>query len=328
MNYTGQKCVLCKKVFEEDDDIVVCPECGSPHHRKCYTQNGHCANEDLHIEKKEWQPSLSLIKNVEAPGIVCIHCGHKNLPIRTKCEFCGRELPKEESTENTAPDYRSTAEVQGAGVSIDTNELNSFSMPASYLGFNPDEDMGGVTLKEISQFVGTNTLYYIPIFKKMKDIGTKISFNISCFIFPTFYFANRRMWLWTLITTLCSILFNIPTIIMEMAELQMFTDGIMNFIYDNQPMFDEMIYLCGIGQWVMRLVMCLFANWIYYQYTVKKLRKIKAVSKNGIISLKTARAMGGIKPVNILLALLLTLSLATAILVGTIMSLNMMSLYT
>ena len=39
MRYTGETCPVCNKVFQEDDDIVVCPDCGTPHHRKCYLKN-------------------------------------------------------------------------------------------------------------------------------------------------------------------------------------------------------------------------------------------------------------------------------------------------
>ena len=30
MDFLGKKCPVCSKNFHEDDDIVVCPECGTP----------------------------------------------------------------------------------------------------------------------------------------------------------------------------------------------------------------------------------------------------------------------------------------------------------
>ena len=48
MKYTNYKCPVCNNQFTEDDDVVVCPECGTPHHRECYIQNGNCANADKH----------------------------------------------------------------------------------------------------------------------------------------------------------------------------------------------------------------------------------------------------------------------------------------
>ena len=32
MDWKGHKCVSCHKMFEQGDDIVVCPECGAPYH--------------------------------------------------------------------------------------------------------------------------------------------------------------------------------------------------------------------------------------------------------------------------------------------------------
>ena len=46
MNYQGVCCPVCGKPFQEGDDIVVCPECGAPHHRECYKSLGHCALQD------------------------------------------------------------------------------------------------------------------------------------------------------------------------------------------------------------------------------------------------------------------------------------------
>ncbi|MBO5103830.1 MAG: hypothetical protein J6B74_02035 [Ruminococcus sp.] len=48
MNFVGEKCVFCGEVFKDGDDVVVCPECGSPHHRECYKKENRCANIALH----------------------------------------------------------------------------------------------------------------------------------------------------------------------------------------------------------------------------------------------------------------------------------------
>lgn len=56
MNYKGVSCPVCGQEFKEGDDIVVCPECGAPHHRSCYKQLGHCAlQQELHEKGLEWK---------------------------------------------------------------------------------------------------------------------------------------------------------------------------------------------------------------------------------------------------------------------------------
>ena len=42
MEFTQYNCPVCEKKFENGDDIVVCPECGTPHHRECYDSLGRC----------------------------------------------------------------------------------------------------------------------------------------------------------------------------------------------------------------------------------------------------------------------------------------------
>ena len=48
IDYLGLKCGVCGKNFEEEDDVVVCPECGTPAHRACYKEHGGCPNEEKH----------------------------------------------------------------------------------------------------------------------------------------------------------------------------------------------------------------------------------------------------------------------------------------
>ena len=53
--YTGLECPVCKNTFKDNDDIVVCPECGAPYHRTCYQKEGHCIYEDKHGTDQAWQ---------------------------------------------------------------------------------------------------------------------------------------------------------------------------------------------------------------------------------------------------------------------------------
>lgn len=41
--FLGEACALCKEVFVDADEIVICPEDGSRHHSECWRANGeHC----------------------------------------------------------------------------------------------------------------------------------------------------------------------------------------------------------------------------------------------------------------------------------------------
>ena len=65
-NFINAECPYCGRKFAEGDDIVVCPECGTPHHRECYKEHGSCANEERHgsfewgfVPPKKGEPAAS-----------------------------------------------------------------------------------------------------------------------------------------------------------------------------------------------------------------------------------------------------------------------------
>ena len=54
-DFTGAKCEYCKKIFTSTDDVVVCPDCGTPYHRECYIEAGECINYELHEKGGDWE---------------------------------------------------------------------------------------------------------------------------------------------------------------------------------------------------------------------------------------------------------------------------------
>ncbi|MDR0315058.1 MAG: DUF2628 domain-containing protein [Oscillospiraceae bacterium] len=58
MKYEHIPCEKCNEVFREGDDVVVCPVCGTPHHRSCWQETGHCINRDKHSPSFAWENPL------------------------------------------------------------------------------------------------------------------------------------------------------------------------------------------------------------------------------------------------------------------------------
>ncbi len=101
MRYSDYKCDGCGKVFQNDDDIVVCPECATPQHRECYKEKGGCVNAHLHSEGFQWQGEKQLSekpveiaeeKKESAPDLICPNCQHPNPHGSTICQKCGMKF--------------------------------------------------------------------------------------------------------------------------------------------------------------------------------------------------------------------------------------------
>ena len=90
MEFTEYKCPVCDKQFKKGDDVVVCPECGAPHHRECYEKEGHCHFADKHgadfsFEKEQLEEAEQQAEQDAKDGVVlCKRCGAE---IRKKCSI-------------------------------------------------------------------------------------------------------------------------------------------------------------------------------------------------------------------------------------------------
>lgn len=107
--YEGCQCPVCGKPFQETDDIVVCPQCGAPHHRECWKQEGHCHFESSHGTGQQWKrpepspaspagtpatdPAGPSANTSAAGGKTCPYCGYSNTQYAEFCSRCGREIP-------------------------------------------------------------------------------------------------------------------------------------------------------------------------------------------------------------------------------------------
>ncbi|MBO4877648.1 MAG: DUF2628 domain-containing protein [Ruminococcus sp.] len=314
MNYIDEKCVLCGEVFSGNDDVVVCPECGAPHHRECFKKNGSCAATDLHAEGKKWQRTVTPFPTAAAGELtICPVCRTANRLGNQKCIKCGERLETEK------PEIREHED------SIEPNEeFSPFTQTAEFLGFDPEEDMGGATIRELSQFVDSNTIYYIPLFKRFKELGTKLSLNLLCFIFPPVYFANRRMWGWAMISSVIMVLLAIPAFLSYMINDSMregyffLPTELTNLIYDNRHYLNALIEVCSIGDLITRLSLCLFCNHMYMRFAVRTLQKIKLRTRRTVLSRECVSAAGGVKPINSILILILMGIMAYAAIIGTV----------
>lgn len=154
MNYINYKCPVCNNQFTEDDDIVVCPECGTPHHRECYIQNGICANADKHGTKE---------------------------PIEV--EFVDIEENEETFSESDA--VENEAENPQQIVEEIIEEMK---------GGKGDYVLNGKHVSFYEAAIGKNQKFYIPHFMIMDKTKKAVSWNIAAFFVPLAWSLYRKMY--------------------------------------------------------------------------------------------------------------------------------------
>jgi hypothetical protein len=311
MDYIGEICPVCSKSFTADDDIVVCPECGTPHHRECYKIENRCVNIDLHGTGEKWKRSVHQEKMYK----VCPICRFPNRATDEKCQRCGSDLA--EATSDPFEKAGGSGEQHHDPFSSYTQE--ELFDPLKYLGYDPEEDMGGASLKDVSDFIGPSTIYYVPKFKQMKESGARPSFNLFSLIFPSLFFANRKMWGWAILAAILGIIFNLPANLL--LYIEEYPSDIAVFISDNKHLIQTMNDVFMIADMGVRALCCLFANWLYFRFAMRSVKKLK---HNGAGSTRI-KSVGGVKPMNMVFIILIKYGIGMVLIMSFYVIFNMLT---
>lgn len=275
-NYIGYECIVCGQKINNDDDIVVCPDCGTPYHRECYIKSGECINEELHKSGGSWKKSVEC-ENVKSEYKKCLYCETVNKPHSIICEQCGAPLVDDL---NKNMSYERNQQFGGMNNSAQNSQKfgNSFAFDPQdkCCGIDPEEDFDSIKLGDLAKFVKTNQLYYLPIFKKIKDTGKKASLNIASFFFPQLYFANRKMWFWCIVSIIVSSILSIPYMI-SMVETMGTLGNSFNIVRIIKENFDIINEVSNILNLIFQAMMLLFSNWLYYRHSINKIKDKKTV---------------------------------------------------
>ncbi len=200
MNYTGNECPSCGKKFEQTDDIVVCPVCGTPQHRNCWNENGRCINEEKHSEGFIWQTQNAESKPENSSSSkntkICPRCGEHNEAFEPVCVRCGERLKANRQASN---DQEPPFENNPFGDWHPKPNPNNFSPYQNvYVAdarsfYGPDAKIEDVPVTEIAEYVQKDSIKYIGKFLDMQEKKTKLSWNWSAGILSVFWCFYRKM---------------------------------------------------------------------------------------------------------------------------------------
>ncbi len=211
MNYYNHPCPVCNGIFKDGDDIVVCPECATPHHRECWHSNGQCINSALHGTDFVWTakknkpeekteavpPPPSVPEENEETGDVriCHICSSENPADALHCGNCGALFGEEEKEEFKicancgAKNHPQSVICTTCGTPHATEINNPF---VEAMGIDENEKIGDYSASDYALYTQLNAKRYIPKFRKLEE--KKLSFNWAAFFFGPSWFLFRKIY--------------------------------------------------------------------------------------------------------------------------------------
>ncbi|MGN0601730.1 MAG: RING finger protein [Oscillospiraceae bacterium] len=273
-NYNGTKCISCGEFFKDGDDIVVCPECGTPYHRECYLKEGKCINTVLHEKGESWKPEYESATDSEqssAEPIKCIRCGAENPPQGLFCSKCG--MPLTGNTNGERPFNMPGGNNNNSGFNQGFQDgfgMNGFNTVV----FDKDSEVEGVKLDDYRRYVGKNPLSFLANFIRFGKNGGKVSLNLGALIFPELYFFYRKMPKLGVLLMAITIVLSIPGVI-YMAQSGISGVTIISTSIDINGSSFSMIYnICSYLEMGLKFLAGLFGTYWYYRKARKDITDI------------------------------------------------------
>lgn len=186
-DYKKYKCPVCNKQFNDGDDIVVCPECGTPHHRECYKLTGHCVNQGLHKSGYSFIDSEKEKLKVEE---------QKETAKSFEGEYSG-DYYYSPDDDFVAQAKKEVQEKKQASTDSDNTDGGFFSIPTIQVDesfYKMRGTIDGLSISDIAATVRTNVSRFIQIFKKQSKTKRKAGWNWAAFFFGSFYLLFRKMY--------------------------------------------------------------------------------------------------------------------------------------
>ena len=277
--FIGEICQYCHKELTENDDVVVCPECGSPYHRECYSICGQCVRADLHESGQSYTSNIK--HNEEKVEIRCPNC---NAPNEIDRDFCGRcGFPLKQKAE------------QG---------FNTATMVNPYYFDENEEVEDGISAGDVSKYLGQNSGYFISKYLNMKKSGLPISINFSALFLNYMYLIYRKKYVLGIVFAIILMVLNIPTTVAYLSEMISISD-FPQLSFLTETFIAKMITVSRYTEILKILVevgISVFFNWFYMKSVIKKVKKLKGIYDSDFETVATKQ--GGVLTKNVVLLLL------------------------
>lgn len=188
--YENNECPVCGKEFADGDDVVTCPECGTPHHRECYNSLGRCANKKLHGTDFVYKRNEKTAEEKNAPVApeAAFNIANDGEHEPKVCKACGAEIPQGSFTCPECGNHQ-------IDIEFNTDKLKKL-YTTNRTEVNPElekstEKLDDISMADAAAVVSVNTVKFLPKFKRNR----KLNWNWSAFFFGPLYLIFRKMYM-------------------------------------------------------------------------------------------------------------------------------------
>ena len=264
-NYKDIKCVSCENVFTDADDVVVCPDCGAPHHRTCFKELRHCALSDKHSSAFIWEKPKSVKQeNAEDQNniVICNQCRSANNSSATYCQACGSMLKATGSQ----------------GSFFET--LNRMKAEQLHEEEKETWEVNTVSSQELSSYFGASSYYFLPRIKNLLKTKHNSSWNWAAFFFHFLYFFYRKLYLLGGLLLAFYVLTSIPSVVycLEFIKAEIPLDYFGVSITYNEPLLNaiyNMLPYFNMARYTVYAACAVFANKSIFAKALKDISALK-----------------------------------------------------
>lgn len=257
--FDNKLCPICRKPLTDKSDVVVCPECGTPHHRACYLAAGHCGVEQYHAQGFEWKGWL--------PGE----------------EPAAPEKPSDEPqqsdsafSEEHRAEYTAGQPGDGSmgGMDGQPMDIEEFLQQIQRQTMDDTRGADGVSSRELSTFVGRSVMHYSQAFAAFRapvlpgQKKRRVFFNAAAGLFAPIHQFYRRMDLVGIAVLLLDFIYYIPAILNVVGV-------------GSADILGNIQLMASGASFVVMILMCMFGDYIYYRFAVKRIHQIRLKFDDG-----------------------------------------------
>ncbi len=282
----ARRCVVCGRDFTEEDDVVFCPDCGAPHHRACWQQEGHCHYEAAHGTDLQWrppepEPEPDTRPAQEDPADENDGFDEYDRPrqegnpffggvVMTRCPRCGSLTPADE------PACRS------CGAPLPTPQEQAAQQEAF-----EKEPLDDSTVGKVGKVVLHRRQYYLPRFLQLKQQGRHVvSWNWAACLLAPYWLAFRKCYLWAIFAACFDLVAGLLTYPMTSRMMEYLAANRVSYYqamdhFMQTDAFSPAVMLLAQGALLLliarAIVFGLFGNLIYKKECLKRVARLDAM---------------------------------------------------